>query len=484
MTMATLNSSSMPVVSGSIAAGEEKALPTTGASLPADAAQEGASSTGALDPAVALLCAPVADGEPCGPDLELAGDADYLNFFAQVEGILPGSFFNALDGAPFDSTSVDLSRQLEAIQPLLDRTRDLRLLIVQARLRILARDLAGFSASLAATAYWLDGFWDQVHPRSEGGEFMARANAIGALDIPTVTFPLQYAPLFEARRLGIITYRSLLIASDQVKPRAGEQKFDAAAILDARGAADPAMLAATRKHVAMLKWAIDRIRNAFAMHGASAGLEILPPLVGEMQAFIDPIEAAKVSAAEHDSAEEAISSELAGPGPTSLSEARDALAAIADYYSRQEPSSPTLPLVRQAHQLIGKSFVEVISILIPAHMEKAAFQIGGDRVFELPVSKLSSLSGAAPLSTNGGGDGTSEDALAPAAATARPFQVGSRAQAIALLEQVQRYFRASEPSSPVPMLCERARALAERDFMSVLRDVLPKVALREFGADK
>ena len=290
----------MPVVSGSIAAGEEKALPTTGASLPADAAQEGASSTGALDPAVALLCAPVADGEPCGPDLELAGDADYLNFFAQVEGILPGSFFNALDGAPFDSTSVDLSRQLEAIQPLLDRTRDLRLLIVQARLRILARDLAGFSASLAATAYWLDGFWDQVHPRSEGGEFMARANAIGALDIPTVTFPLQYAPLFEARRLGIITYRSLLIASDQVKPRAGEQKFDAAAILDARGAADPAMLAATRKHVAMLKWAIDRIRNAFAMHGASAGLEILPPLVGEMQAFIDPIEAAKVSAAEHE----------------------------------------------------------------------------------------------------------------------------------------------------------------------------------------
>ena len=28
------------------------------------------------------------------------------------------------------------------------------------------------------------------------------------------------------------------------------------------------------------------------------------------------------------------------------------------------------------------------------------------------------------------------------------------------------------------MLCERARALAERDFMAVLRDVLPKDALR------
>jgi type VI secretion system protein ImpA len=474
--MAALDSSSMAV-------GGEPSTTSEG-SPSTEAAQEGAFSAAALDPAVAPLCTPVADAEPCGPDLELAGDADYLNFFAQVEGILPGSFFNALDGAPFDPTSVDLSRQLEAIRPLLDRTRDLRLLIVQARLRILARDLAGFSASLAAAAYWLDGFWDQVHPRAESGDLMARANAIAALDIATVTFPLQYAPLFEARRLGTITYRSMLIATDQVKQRAGEQKFDAAAILDARGAADPVVLAAARRHIATLKWAIDRIRNAFAVHGASAGLEIIPPLVGEMQAFIDPVEAAKVSATGDESAGEATPSELAGPGPTSLAEARDALAAIADYYSLREPSSPTLPLVRQAHQLIGKSFIEVISILIPAHIEKAAFQIGGDRVFELPVSKLSNLSAGAPLSVNGGGDGTTDDGPAPAAVTARPFQVHSRARAIALLEQVQRYFRAAEPSSPVPMLCERARALAERDFMSVLRDVLPKVALREFGADK
>jgi hypothetical protein len=34
------------------------------------------------------------------------------------------------------------------------------------------------------------------------------------------------------------------------------------------------------------------------------------------------------------------------------------------------------------------------------------------------------------------------------------------------------------------MLCERARMLAERDFMSVLRDVLPKSALKTIGSDK
>jgi type VI secretion system protein ImpA len=53
-----------------------------------------------------------------------------------------------------------------------------------------------------------------------------------------------------------------------------------------------------------------------------------------------------------------------------------------------------------------------------------------------------------------------------------------------LLDDVQRYFRLSEPSSPVPMLCDRARAMVERDFMSLLRDVLPKAALRNLNADK
>jgi type VI secretion system protein ImpA len=437
-----------------------------------------------LDPEVAALCTPIAADDPCGPDLDLAGDPAYLNFFAQVEGILPTSFFNALDGMPFDRTAIDIGGQLGAIKPLLARTRDIRLLIMQARLQILNRDLAGFAVSLAATAYWLDGFWDQVHPRPEGGEVLARSNAVAALDIPTVIFPLQYTSLFEARRVGTVSYRALMIATDEVKPRTGEDKLDASAIIEARGEANPAVLTAARKHVAMLKSAVERIRNAFAMQGASAGLDNLPALIGKIQAFIDPVEAAKEAAIDAQDGQEAPAAGSAGPGPSSLAEASEALAAIADYYSRREPSSPALPLVRQAHQLIGKSFIEVISILVPTHLEQAAFQIGGDQVFELPVGKLSDLSATAAPLPNGSGETTAADATEPGSAAVPRFQVGSRAQATTLLEQVQRYFRASEPSSPVPMLCERARAFAERDFMAVLRDVLPKVALKNIGADK
>jgi hypothetical protein len=37
---------------------------------------------------------------------------------------------------------------------------------------------------------------------------------------------------------------------------------------------------------------------------------------------------------------------------------------------------------------IGKSFFVVMSVLVPTQIEKAAFQIGGDQVSELPVGKL------------------------------------------------------------------------------------------------
>ena len=441
------------------------------------------------DPAVAGLCIPLSKADPCGPDLDLAGDPDYLNFFAQTEGLLPSSFFSVEDGRPFDRASVDLPRQIEAIGPLWQRSRDLRLLVIRARLMILDRDLGGFAASVAAIAEWLDLFWDDLHPRAADGNLDARVAALGSLDLPTVVFPLQYAPLCEGRRIGAVTYRSWMIASGEAKPRAGEQKHPSTALTEAVADAAPEVLAATRRHMALLRTSLVRVRDTFTKRGFSAGLDSLPALVDKIQGFIDPRatlekEAAARAAEDDDTATDAKERTTAavGDAPASLADSQQALAAIAAYYSRSEPSSPTLPLVRQAHQLIGKSFFEVMSILVPTQMEKAAFQIGADQFFELPVGKLSKLTEAAPPSPDGA------DAAKPTAPSDGrapvEYHVKSRAQAIALLDQVQRYFRHAEPSSPVPMLCDRARALAERDFMGVLREVLPKSSLKNFGSDK
>jgi type VI secretion system protein ImpA len=431
----------------------------------------------ALDRPIAALCEPISETDPFGPDLDFDGDGDYLNFLASAEGILPSSFFSAEDGKPFDRTTVDLAGQIAGIDALLGRSRDLRLLVMRARLQILDRDLGGFTVTLATMAEWLDKFWDGVHPRPQGGDMAARTAALAALDLPTVVFPLQYAPLFEARRIGAVTYRASMIAASEVKPRTGEQRHAPNALAEAMSGADPTVLAASRRHVATLKASLGRIRNAFALQGGASGLEALPALVEKILAFVDPLAVARDQVASEDEADDTAKSSgvTVGPAPASLAQAKDALAAIADYYSRLEPSSPTLPLVRQAYQLVGKSFIEVMSILMPTQMEKAAFQIGADQVFELPVGRLSKQPEGAPPAD---GARPSEAAGSPA------YKVQSRTDALALLDQVQRFFRRAEPSSPVPILCERARALAERDFMGVLRDVLPKAALKNAGADK
>src|SRR5260221_3492746 len=124
-----------------------------------DQSAEQSGSGIALDPEVAALCTPFSSTDPCGPDLDMEGDSDYLNFFAGVEGVLPTTFFSLDDGSPFDRSTVDIKGQLDAIKPLLARTRDIRLLVLQARLLILNKDLGGFARDFAGAACLIGKFW-------------------------------------------------------------------------------------------------------------------------------------------------------------------------------------------------------------------------------------------------------------------------------------------------------------------------------------
>ena len=231
-----------------------------------------------MDPDVAALCLPLSDGDPCGPDLDLSGDAQYLNFLAQVEGVLPTSFFSLEDGKPFDPSTIDLRSHLAEADRLYMRSRDIRLLVMRARLLVLNRDVAGFSVTLAAIAEWLEKFWDAVHPLPEGEKLTARRSTISALDLPTVIFPLQYAPLFEGRRIGPVTYRAWIIATGEVKSREGDGDASAAAISEALANADANVLADARKHIALLDRSVQRICQAFAGHGVAV-LDTLPEQV-------------------------------------------------------------------------------------------------------------------------------------------------------------------------------------------------------------
>jgi type VI secretion system protein ImpA len=59
------------------------------------------------------------------------------------------------------------------------------------------------------------------------------------------------------------------------------------------------------------------------------------------------------------------------------------------------------------------------------------------------------------------------------AGAVRSGPIGTRDEAMKTLDAVAAFFRANEPSSPVPLFIERAKRLVGKDFLAVLEDVIP-----------
>src|SRR5215470_15282417 len=91
----------------------------------------------------------VSPEEPCGPDLDRDGDADYLNFVAGTEGRLPSSYYQGKDesgeaGRPFQFSRDEVEAIVTEARPLLEKTRDLRLIVLISKVCLLGRELDDF----------------------------------------------------------------------------------------------------------------------------------------------------------------------------------------------------------------------------------------------------------------------------------------------------------------------------------------------------
>ena len=406
---------------------------------------------------------PISADDPCGPDLDLAGDPEYMNFMAAAEGLLPtGSYF------AFDRKTVDFPAALEAAERLLGRSHDLRLIVLLAKLAVLGRDLAGFARWIEAIAWLLEHRWDEVHPRAFEGDFAARLMQLSTLDDgPVTVLPLQYAPLVETQRDGALVFRARLVALGEAKPREGETFASAGAIDRILSTVDLDKLADAFRTLQGIRAALASIAAVTAERVGfeqGVGFKALGPLVERMTDFLqeavarrDPTLAPLPEPAGGEAAGEAAPAEAGAPPDAfaSLADVDAALGAALGYFAALEPSSPALLLIGQARETLGKNLYEVMKLLAPAHADAARLFVGPDSAFTVPVSSLSGASSA-------------EFARADAA------PAPSRAAALALVDSVASHMRRVEPSSPAPYLLDRAKALASRDFLSLLQDVLPE----------
>lgn len=433
--------------------------------------------------ALHVLTASVSDENPCGPDLDAAGDPDFLNFIARAEGLLPATYFSGPDGRPFDRSTIDLEAEFQAAQSLLARTRDIRLLVLLAKFSILCRDLNAFVTCIAAIAQLLETRWQEVHPRGEANDFLARTAVIETLDDSApVVIPLQYIPLVHAKRFGPVAYRHVMFVNGEATPREGEEAVDQSNIDRAFAEAELSALVEMRSSFQALKDALETIEKCCAANapGAPVSLEKVRGIVGKIVILLSDAVARRDpgAAAAGAAPAEADGGAAHAPAAGSIRSHADVIAAlnaIDTYFCRHEPSNPALLLVRQVRQLAGKSLVEILQILMPAQIAEAKFRLGAGQSVEIPIESLAPIAAIetpaqnfeeSEVEVNAPADGASVPAARP--------KVETRQEAFALLEQIGAYYRVCEPSSPISLLVERARSFANRDFLSVLKDLLPK----------
>lgn len=77
------------------------------------------------------------------------------------------------------------------------------------------------------------------------------------------------------------------------------------------------------------------------------------------------------------------------------------------------------------------------------------------------------------LSRRGVNVGGGEDDGPGAETTSISGEIRSRQDAIQSMDRVSEFFRQTEPSSPVPLLMERAKRLVAKDFMEIMQDLAP-----------
>jgi type VI secretion system protein ImpA len=95
------------------------------------------------------------------------------------------------------------------------------------------------------------------------------------------------------------------------------------------------------------------------------------------------------------------------------------------------------------------------------------------RNLSTPLQRIERVLASQSAARSGGSDLPAEAAPSEPAVVGAPGAIRSRQDAIRALDAVSEFFRSNEPSSPIPLIVDRAKRLVAKDFLEVLADVAP-----------
>ncbi|EDQ5137196.1 ImpA family type VI secretion system protein [Salmonella enterica] len=331
------------------------------------------------------LTKPVSAEQPCGPDPEY--DPEYLLLFSrsapQAEAQY-GDFVSTPEAVNWPEIERDARR-------LLTRSKDIRVLILLLRSRIQQAGAQGLAEMLTQLAE-LSVIWsDALHPQLLTGEGASAESIEDAalLDHEGVMADIRGITLSNsaALRLQVRDVERALSAPRPADALAPESVRQQLADLEARGALPLAAFREAQESAERLQvWARETLGDlAPDFSRLRQLLALLPDVVQTTTPEIPPSPAPDPAGTVMDNAVPARAEDVppvntppgislphnAEPGPIrDRNDALERLRCIRRWFESSEPSSPTIPLLRQAERLVGKRFSEVINEIPVELLEK------------------------------------------------------------------------------------------------------------------
>ena len=331
------------------------------------------------------LLEPISDDAPCGKSLE---DTDTLTAFDayQLWGQTSLEPPPKEDGEPVRKEARKSDRppnwaeiREEALSAL-EISKDLRLLTFLGAAVLRTEGIPAFVRTLGVASHWLAVYPTQVYPVIDE-DALFRQNALNCFADPVAVIDgLRRTPLISHRQHGRFSLRDLEIVGGQTTPIGDEPRPDSAQINAAFAGTELAELKSLAEVIDGALTALGSIDSA--MRSASNG-EFVPSFEALVLQFKKMAAALRAQIASHPATMEAAdgvdaSSDGGGGSATiavgsirSRQDAIRALEAAAEFFRRNEPSSPIPLFLDRAKRLVSKDFLEVLADVAPDALPQA-----------------------------------------------------------------------------------------------------------------
>ncbi|MBS1205371.1 MAG: hypothetical protein H6R25_2270 [Proteobacteria bacterium] len=318
------------------------------------------------------LLAPVTPEQPCGENLEY--DAD----FQAMEQASLGKAEQQFGSTIIPAEPADWNRVEKLATSLLERTKDIRVMLALTHAWTRRRGLEGYADGLLMLGQALALYWDQLWPSlNDGGEFdpFYRINALAALsDKSTLTTTLRQSILLRSNgdELNVRDAQALLDGSktecagypggrvrliDELV-RGGQSGIEAIGQIEGRLQTIRTWLLEQlgESGVPEMEQLLKTVNMIAGASRASRGDEQPAPSAGEEQKSPTP-QAVAVPLASH--------ADWRSAQVTTRADAQLMLEKVKQYFTQHEPSHPAPLMIDRVQRLIELDFMEIIRDLAP-----------------------------------------------------------------------------------------------------------------------